>query len=581
MIDDFLVNMATGLAQSLLEAGVRRLKGAVLGSDAEKALTAALSQGFVALLEEVKSTLPDDDLHIEHLDLVHTIFVDFFRQPHVAEHLLSLALAGDAPDLDLLAQHFEQLEFDRATLTVDFERCLLVYHQGVTKALVAKASQTHSDLFNQVSLGRLLTIQALLQDQAHSLAQIGQTIARIEQVAPQTIYNVVVENATGLAIGDHARVEQTSLSVEVQGLLAEILAIVRAMQQKQNGASQAHLSATTLGTEQIAQFEAIFVRLLQSAPGTWKIAIGAKTSLAHARNQIQQVAEYKETHDLLQQVDQSSMLARDLIYEDEILLTEKRLRWHNIRRCCLMVQSDREKLCRYGQDASFRDDARDWIEEFTWAGEKLQQALAVQDADLLNQAIEDIRNVINQQTSRFNDRLMGAIGALELAKLVRMLRDLYHNLKAHLEETVQNAPDNVDQLDEILTSFAALAERLEILRREHDRWQQIDNKLRPELTLVFTNLPRFKRQWSPILRTRILEQCAGIEANWVRELKLSITDVDTALEQDAPRAVSVAVYACHGAVNRRFIQVDVDLKRLCGVLATVGNSLDTILDTMG
>ena len=225
MITDFLINLAAGLTQSLLEAGGARLKQAALDTAEERALKTALREGFIALLADVQSQLSPGDLHTEHTELARHIFADFVGHPPVAESLLSLALAGTPPDLAGLAAAFDALDFDRETLAVDFARSLTAYHRGVSAALVEEARQSRSPLFNQVSLGRILTIQTLLESQQQSLTAIADSVRRLENAGGQTVYNVVVERFIGAGAIDHQTlVVQPSLPPEIQQLLAQILA---------------------------------------------------------------------------------------------------------------------------------------------------------------------------------------------------------------------------------------------------------------------------------------------------------------------------------------------------------------------
>ncbi|MBP8122135.1 MAG: hypothetical protein KAZ26_05810 [Caldilineaceae bacterium] len=575
-----LLNLAAGLTQTLLEAGAVRLKQAVLGAEEERAVKAALQTGFAALLVDVDIQLSPGDLHNELVALTQHIFNEFIRQPAVAENLLGMALAGAPPDLAGLAATFDGLDFDREMLSVDFSRCLIVFHKGLTGALVEEARRDASPIFQQVSLGRILTIQALLEGQQQSLASISGQVGRLEKADAHTIYNVIIESATGLAIGDGARVDQTTLSPEMQSLLDEMLATLQVIQQTNKYTERSFSPNIDLTTEQLVQFAEIFVKLVQSGPGAKEIIIGAKANLETARQEIQRVAEYKEIHDLLQQLDQSSNVARDLLYESDEIVTVERLHWRGIQSSCAMVQIVKQKLVRYVQDAFFAVETSDWLDELEWAGEEMRQALNPPNAELLDEALHSLRSVVGQQTSRFNDRLMGSIDALHFADLVDILSGLYRDLNK-LQKGKEQELSNIYQFDQTLTNFSGLAERLIELRHEHDHWQQIDNKLRPELDQLVFSLPRFRRYWRSILRTRIIERCKGVAEDWAQELEQAILQVDNGLEQDAPSATSVAVYACHGAVNRRFIQVDVDLKRLCGVLTTAGNSLDTILDTIG
>ncbi|MBO9391050.1 MAG: hypothetical protein J7482_20355, partial [Roseiflexus sp.] len=221
MLDDFLTNLAVNLAHDLLRVGADRLRTLAFGDTEKRSLHQCYQSGFRAMLDSVCAGLNRD-----RQALVETILRQFVVAPGVAQTLLDVALAGaDLPDLPALRAAFDALDFDRATLPVDFDRALTAFHRGLSEALVNEASRPNSPLFNRVNLGRMLTIQTLLQQQGHTLAAIVQQLQRIEGQG-NTVYNIVIAEATGVAIGDGARVEQ-ALSADERATLDEVLRLMR------------------------------------------------------------------------------------------------------------------------------------------------------------------------------------------------------------------------------------------------------------------------------------------------------------------------------------------------------------------
>ena len=225
--EDFLINLAASLAYDLLGAGAARLKALTLGNPAQAALRASYEAGFRAMLDAVMSGLDRDQQA-----LVTDIFHDFVREPAVADRLLDMTLTGaPLPDLTALREQFVA-QFAPETLPVDFTQALVVFHQGLTDALVAEASRQDSPLFNQVNLGRVIALQTLLHGQQRSLTEINTFLARLEAQGGSSIYNIVIAQATGVAIGDGATV-QRSLPPDVQRTLAEMLALVPELRDSQ------------------------------------------------------------------------------------------------------------------------------------------------------------------------------------------------------------------------------------------------------------------------------------------------------------------------------------------------------------
>ncbi len=219
---DFLINLAASLAWDLLKAGAPWLRDLALGDEAERALRRCYEAGFHSMLEDIVQGLDP-----EHQALVEDVLRAFTADPQVAGTLLSVALAGaDLPDLPALRAAFDALEFDRATLPVDFDRALSAFHRGLAAALVEEAGGRDSPLFERVSLGRVLAVQALLQEQRHTLDEIKARLARLEAVQGGAVYNIIIGQATGVAIGDRAQVVQAVPS-DVWALLDEILNALR------------------------------------------------------------------------------------------------------------------------------------------------------------------------------------------------------------------------------------------------------------------------------------------------------------------------------------------------------------------
>ena len=234
-MEDFLTNLAASLAYDLLKAAGARIRTMARGAPAQQALHCCYQSAFEAMLSQITA-----DLDTDHQALVKDILRRFVAQPQVAETLLDLALTGaPTPDLPSLRRAFDALDFDRATLPVDFDQALTAFHRGLTDALLEEASQPDSPLFNQVNLGRVLAVQALLVAQHHTLDEIARRLAKLES-AGQTVYNIIIQQATGVAIGDQARVEQ-GIPPEVQALLHEILVVLRGLRREPSPADTTDL----------------------------------------------------------------------------------------------------------------------------------------------------------------------------------------------------------------------------------------------------------------------------------------------------------------------------------------------------
>lgn len=216
---DFLLNLATELAADLVKAGADRLRALAFGDAETQALTRAWETAIRTMLEAVAAGLEE-----EQIALVDDLFREFIRAEGVADALLDLALEGREPPLEDLRARFDALGFDRAALSVDFDTALTALTRGLADALLAKAMTPQSPLYNWVSLGRVLVIHTLLQRQQETLASIASTIARLEERGGRTVYNIVIQQATGVAIGGGATV--TELDPDLHEILPQVPVLV-------------------------------------------------------------------------------------------------------------------------------------------------------------------------------------------------------------------------------------------------------------------------------------------------------------------------------------------------------------------
>lgn len=176
-----------------------------------------------------------------------------------------------------------------------------------------------------------------------------------------------------------------------------------------------------------------------------------------------------------------------------------------------------------------------------------------------------------------NDRLIGALDALGLLNLLGILRQAQAAMNGLPPGTDAALAQRMARFAADLDALETLAGRLKTLRDEHDAWQQTDNDLRSEETLLGLSLDRFKRRWARLAR-QLQGLCAGVEAGWARDLDAAIGRMGGALAPNATADPLDAFCDCRSAVIQRFNQVDQDLKTLCDLLKEAGGPLDAMLE---
>jgi len=328
------------------------------------------------------------------------------------------------------------------------------------------------------------------------------------------------------------------------------------------------------------QAAALFTRtfdLLRETPAARTALIGAQASLTQTCRHIRLLAEYKGVHDLLQQLELSYRVVYDLLYEQDVLLPAERVRWRGLTNSQMALQATIGKACGFLATVSFTADTAGWADELRAAQTQLGRAYGQRDVAGCGAAITTVGDVVGGQLSRMNDRLIGALDTLGLTSLLGVLRQARAAMNGQPQGADAALAQRLARFAADVDALEALAVRLKTLRDEHDAWQQADNELRSEETLLGLSLERFKRRWERLAR-QLRGLCAGIEAGWARDLDAALTEMSATLAPNATADPLDAFCDCRSAVIQRFNQVDQDLKTLCDLLKEAGGPLDAMLE---
>lgn len=164
---DFLVNLAAELSGALIPALAHRLRDSWQGDASARAIEACFATGLTALALEASAVTPDEEA------LLTDIFRDFFHQPEVQTHLLTLA-RGNEPDVDELAFLFAESGYDAETLPgLDFTQGMKAF----SAAFLAQAV-TEEGLQGVIAAAQTLQQTRLLRD---LVAQAQELVAIMRQ----------------------------------------------------------------------------------------------------------------------------------------------------------------------------------------------------------------------------------------------------------------------------------------------------------------------------------------------------------------------------------------------------------------
>lgn len=149
LIADFGINLAAALAYDLLKALGGRLRDLAFGPPEVRALERVYTAAFEALLRELAA-----ELGCESSDVPDIALREYVNDPDVADLLLDLALGEREVSMVELRRRFDE-QYDRATLSLDFNRAMAQFVQVLARALDDEAAQPGSLLYNRVSLAHL------------------------------------------------------------------------------------------------------------------------------------------------------------------------------------------------------------------------------------------------------------------------------------------------------------------------------------------------------------------------------------------------------------------------------------------
>ena len=122
-LSDFLIQLAAGLTQKLIEASARRVQKAFAGDERQQALQAAIGEGLVRAIKSFS-------LSKDESDHMHTIFSEYFQHAEVVEELAQLL--DPRPEaqlnLDLLVGEFRSAGYDPESLPgFDFQEFMTLF----------------------------------------------------------------------------------------------------------------------------------------------------------------------------------------------------------------------------------------------------------------------------------------------------------------------------------------------------------------------------------------------------------------------------------------------------------------------
>ncbi len=311
--------------------------------------------------------------------------------------------------------------------------------------------------------------------------------------------------------------------------------------------------------------------LMQRSAEVRRAVVAFQTDFGAAHQQLDAVADYKDLHDQLHQLQFHCYVP--LVQEAPRFPTDDHAL--DILTASLMdLEGIAIQLNQVVSRSSLPKRETDWIGEVSVAQTNWHTAIDQLDSSQLRRVINRLRSLLAIQPSRINARLNQAAGSLRLQALVVALSQVSNHL-----QSLQLDADQVSQFQSGLAALSQLEQNLTALVDDHDRWQEIEVELwRLEGSLA-QDASELELTW-PDLKVKSDALCGATGVEWAATLRKEGESLTAALAGGNPVAIKRAFTGYRRRASNRFFQVDADLKSLCGELRKVGAPLSTVLRMM-
>lgn len=312
-------------------------------------------------------------------------------------------------------------------------------------------------------------------------------------------------------------------------------------------------------------------RLMQQNAGLRVRLLSLRDQFQAATGQIQRLSNYKDIHDFLHQMEFECY--RVLVQTEPRFGADPATR-REVRRYRITLERLLADLTTAAQQTLDPGFELDWVEALKTVPGQLDDAIRQSSVALLAAANRQLKDELELQPARINHKLVEAAGGLRLTELAQGLRLASQDLPS--------VPDlDAGQLQSLTAGLAELthlSQRLETLARDHDGWQDLDVRLGRIEALIPLDardgqmFAELKRTW-PRLNSRGLNLARSRNDDFASAFLAAATALEDQLMSAPPEVLSDLFLDYRTYAGEIFVQVDVDLRSLCGDLRIVGERL--------
>ncbi|MAT95994.1 MAG: hypothetical protein CL608_02405 [Anaerolineaceae bacterium] len=296
-----------------------------------------------------------------------------------------------------------------------------------------------------------------------------------------------------------------------------------------------------------------------------------QTDFQAASQQIEQMNDYKQIHDLFQILEtQHDLISRD----QKRLANDDDMAWEDIAMAEPELQAKINDMVTLSKSKTFAEGNVRWVNQLETIKERLHTAVESDDLKALESGVSLLDRVLNRHPTRINAQLVAVASALRLDNLERAITTISSSL-AEADVTMDSM---IDEVQSGKSALAGLDERLKALVREHNAWQTIDDEIRRVKAAVSqNNFEELEYAWDDLKpMTQELVEAHG-EAKWALDLSSAMAQLEPAIEQQLNSKMRRLFMRYHTFVGHRFRAVDLELLSLCTELQRVGEQIDLLL----
>ncbi len=311
----------------------------------------------------------------------------------------------------------------------------------------------------------------------------------------------------------------------------------------------------------------LLMRLL-ARPDMHTAVVSFQTDFQAASEQIDLMNDFKLVHDLFQELENRYFL----IQNDERRLPEDDMAWDSIAINEPELQGKISDLRVVTQRPTFAHEEVRWVAQLEKVSESIRVSVEEFDLNELKRGTSLLYRVLNRTPSRINAQLVATATALRLDALEQAMQTISTNL-ANSDLSLDNV---VEEIHNGVAALHGLDERLKLLVREHNAWQEVDDELRRVEATLAQSIVELDDAWLD-LKPMIHHLTASQTHTWAAELSDVVDKLDQALQDKVIVTVRRLFRRFQSQIRRRFRQVDLELLTLCQDLQRIGESLDLLL----